>query len=92
MAYLADIQEQCALLSLRSTGTHMPDVERLVPKQSLADFSTPLSSYAVRTEALHKQAVQQYYSSDAGAQAVGQKLLDALSMKPVPFVALWDFP
>lgn len=91
MSYLADLQEQWALLSLKSSGTHMPDVELLVPKADLANFSTPLTSYAPRTEALHKQAVQQYYSQDAAEHAAGKELLASLSMKPVPFVALWDF-
>jgi len=91
MMYLADLQEQSALLSLKSTGTNMPDVQYLIPKNFLADVDTPLDSFPIRTEADHKQAAQQYHSSNAEHQAVGQELLTNLSMKPVRNVALWDF-
>jgi hypothetical protein len=91
LAYVADLQEQCAVLSLKSTGTNLPDVQHMMPKEQLADFSTPLDSYSVRTEQLHKQAADQYKSQDPIVHAAGQALLDQLSMKPVPFVALWGF-
>jgi hypothetical protein len=91
LAYVADLQEQWALLSLKGTGTNLPDVQHMMPKEQLADFSTPLDSYSVRTEQLHKQAVEQYKSQDPVVHAAGQALLDQLSMKYVPFVALWGF-
>lgn len=88
---LADLEEQWDLASLKHSGTNMVDMLYLIAREQITNFDRSLSEYEKRTEVKHKLALLLYQQLKGTAgEKQGQAALDAISMKPTKFVAIWD--